>query len=215
MNIEARPICGARVYPRTQFRTESESGLSHQPLNTRFSRGAVHAPSRAVGISLASGCDLSYDVAPPACNSAISGAISAVLADTRCWRAAADFVRIFTVGLTPRLPPSFASRALVVVITAFVRTPNTRAATPRCRTLSLPLARRWHRLADIGSFSTRRHRPEPALPWSRCRLASDDCQRYRCVCLASMSRYRPHGWLRPLSARSIDIACAMGLDHLY
>jgi hypothetical protein len=35
---------------------------------------------------------------------------------------------IFTVGLTPRLPPSFVPRALVAVIAAFVRTPNTRAA---------------------------------------------------------------------------------------
>jgi hypothetical protein len=60
----------------------------------------------------------------------IVGAISAALADARCWRPAADFVRIFTVGLTPRLPSSFVSRALVAVIAAFVRTPNTRAPTP-------------------------------------------------------------------------------------
>jgi hypothetical protein len=69
-----------------------------------------------------------YDVAPSACSSAIGGAISAALADVRCWRAAGDFVRIFTVGLTPRLLSSFVPRALVAVIAAFVRTPNTRAA---------------------------------------------------------------------------------------
>jgi hypothetical protein len=37
-------------------------------------------------------------------------------------------MRIFTVGLTLRLPPSCVPRALVAVIAAFVRTPNTRAA---------------------------------------------------------------------------------------
>jgi len=37
-------------------------------------------------------------------------------------------VRIFTVGLTPRLPSSFVSRALAVETAATVRTPKTRAA---------------------------------------------------------------------------------------
>ena len=65
---------------------------------------------------------------PAACSSAIGGAISAALADARCWRAVADCMGNFTVGLRPRLPPSFVSRALVAVIAAFVRTPNRRAA---------------------------------------------------------------------------------------
>jgi hypothetical protein len=37
-------------------------------------------------------------------------------------------MRIFTVGLTPRLPPNFVPRALAAVIAAFVCTPNTCAA---------------------------------------------------------------------------------------
>ena len=53
---------------------------------------------------------------------------TAALADARCWRAAADCMCIFTVGLTPRLPSSFVSRALVVATAAIVRTPKTRAA---------------------------------------------------------------------------------------
>jgi hypothetical protein len=36
-------------------------------------------------------------------------------------------MRIFTAGLTPRLSSSFVSRALVVVTSAIVRTPKTRA----------------------------------------------------------------------------------------
>jgi hypothetical protein len=43
----------------------------------------------------------------------------------------------------------------------------------------------------------------PASPSSRCRLASDDCQRKRDVCYTLMNRHRQHGWLRPLSARTI------------
>jgi hypothetical protein len=37
-------------------------------------------------------------------------------------------MRIFTVGLTPRLPSSFVPRALAVATAAIVRTPKTRAA---------------------------------------------------------------------------------------
>jgi hypothetical protein len=99
------------------------------------------------------------------------------------------------------LPSSFVPRALVAVIAAFVCTPNTRAATPCCRTLSLPLARRWHRLPGIGSFSTRRHRSEPASPSWRCRLAWGHCQRNSDVCYTLMNRHRQLAWLCPVSAR--------------
>jgi hypothetical protein len=43
----------------------------------------------------------------------------------------------------------------------------------------------------------------PALPWSLCRRASDNCQRKRDVCYTLMNRHRQLGWLRPLSARTI------------
>jgi hypothetical protein len=112
------------VYPRTQFRTGSESGAISPAarFNTRFTWGAVHAPSpRVVGISLA--------LSPAAiCLSAVCLQLrfrrcdTAALADARCWRAAADCMRIFTDGLTPRLPPSLVPRALVTVIAAFVCT---------------------------------------------------------------------------------------------
>ena len=113
------------VYPRTQFRTGSESGLSHQPLqhSLHLGRGprALAPRSRDI-LGVEPGCDLSLmtQCRPPAAP-LIGGAISAALADARCWRAAADCMRIFTVGLTPRLPPSFVPRALAAATAAFVR----------------------------------------------------------------------------------------------
>jgi hypothetical protein len=43
-----------------------------------------------------------------------------------------------------------------------------------------------------------RHRSEPALPWSRCRLASDDCQRNRDVRFTSTNRHPERGVSGPI-----------------
>jgi hypothetical protein len=109
------------VYPRTQFRTEGESGLSHQPLqhSLHLERGPrALAPRSRYSLASSPAAICLNDVAPFTCSSAFVGVYTAALADARCWRAAADFVRIFTVGLTPRLPSSFVPRALVAVICA-------------------------------------------------------------------------------------------------
>jgi hypothetical protein len=102
MNIEARPICGAGGLPRTQFRT-GKSGLSHQPLqhSLHLERGprALAPRSRySLASSPAAIClnDVRLQLRYRRCD-------IAALADARCWRAAADFVRIFSVGLTPQL----------------------------------------------------------------------------------------------------------------
>jgi hypothetical protein len=63
-------------------------------------------------------------------------------------------MRIFAVGLTLRLPPSCVPRALVAVIAAFVRTPNTRAAHAVLSNLVASVGRRWHRLP--GMFAPQR-----------------------------------------------------------
>jgi hypothetical protein len=99
--------------PGPNLEPRAKAGYLTSRFNARFTWGAVHAPSpRAIGISSAwsPAAICLNDVAPSACSSAIAGAISAALADARCWRAAADCMRIFTVGLTPRLPPSFVPR---------------------------------------------------------------------------------------------------------
>ena len=143
--------------PGPNSEPEAKAGYLTIRFNTRFTCGAIHAPSpRAVRISLAwsPAAICLNDVAPSACSSAIGGAISAALADARCWRAAADCMRIFTVGLTPRSPPSCVPRALVAVIAAFVRTPNTRAAHAVLSNLVASVGRRWRRLP--GMFAPQR-----------------------------------------------------------
>src|SRR6202022_604507 len=73
--------------------------------------------------------------------------------------------------------------------------------------LSNPVAsvgRRLHRSPDTGSRSTRRHRPEPVSPSSRCRLAWGDCQRDSDVCFSN----RPFGvkHFQTIHHHSVDVA---------
>jgi hypothetical protein len=165
MNIEARPICGAGgLPPAPNLEPERKRAIS-PAAPTPASPGAVQVPSpRAVEISLAlsPAAICLNNVAPSACSSAIVGAISAALADARCWRAVADCIRIFTVGSTPRLPLRTAP------LGGCDRRLRARAAHAVLSTKSLPLAVPWHRLPGISSASTRRHRSEPASASSRC-----------------------------------------------
>jgi hypothetical protein len=54
--------------------------------------------------------------------------MSVALADARCWRAAADCVRLHGWLKTTAVAAQLCIPALVALIAAFVRTPNTRAA---------------------------------------------------------------------------------------
>jgi hypothetical protein len=148
--------------PGTQFRTGAKAGYLASRSNTRFTGrgpGALAPRSRNI---LGPAAICLNNVAPSACSSAIVGAISAALADARCWRAVADCMRIFTVGSTPRLPLRTAP------LGGGDRRLRARAAHAVLSTKSLPLAVPWHRLPGISSASTRRHRSEPASASSRC-----------------------------------------------
>jgi hypothetical protein len=60
-------------------------------------------------------------VAPLACSSSMVGLRSAALLAALSWRTAADRLRIFAVGRTPRLPPSWTPRRFTAANASFVR----------------------------------------------------------------------------------------------
>jgi len=91
--------------------------------------------------------------------------------------------------------------ALVAVIAAVVRTPNTRAAHAVLSNLVASVGSSLAPIAGFSSPSTHRHRAEPTPPSSRCRLASDESQQRRYARYTLMNRCRQYGWLGSFRAQ--------------